>query len=140
VNSGKGNKKLISKARQKKRKFKETIKILILGKDDRPEKTKLSRFLNKILFHFNIMIFVFLRKGQSLYKKGMCERIYDYHFQLKENFDLSMGNDVVHIQMYGAKEFLLKAGTFHLIISFFYFIQNNENNFLTIKKTLTYKI
>jgi hypothetical protein len=40
----------------------------------------------------------------------MCERIYDHHFQIKEIFDLTKGNEVVHIQMYAAKDFLMKAG------------------------------
>lgn len=95
-----------------KKTFKEAILILILGRDDKPETTKLSRFLNKILFNFNIMIFVFLRNGKTLYKKGMCERILDYHFQIKERFDLSMGTEMVNIQMYGSKDFLLKAGNY----------------------------
>lgn len=69
------------------------------------------------------MIFVFLRNGKTLYKKGMCERIYDYHFQLKENFDLTMGNDVINIQMYAAKIFLLNAGMLSYLkhLSGFYF-------------------
>lgn len=41
----------------------------------------------------------------------MCERIYDYHYQIREKFDLSKGKDVTYIQMYAAKDFLIKAGT-----------------------------
>jgi hypothetical protein len=56
------------------------------------------------------MIFVFLRKGKSLYSKKMCEKFYDQYFQIKEIFNLSRGKEVVYIQMYAAKDFLMKAG------------------------------
>jgi hypothetical protein len=56
------------------------------------------------------MIFVYLKDGKTLYTQKMCERIYDHYFQIKEIFDLSKGMEVIHIQMYAAKDFILKAG------------------------------
>lgn len=95
-----------------KKKTKNTIPILVLGKNDNPKTSKLSRFLNKIFSHLNVIIFAYVKEKDILYPEASIQinNLKATHYKIREKFKLPLKKDKIFIQPNSIKEIFISTG------------------------------